>query len=221
MTNNIKIAIIDYNMCNIFSVKHACIKAGMEPVITSNPDEIITADGVILPGVGAFGDAMNNLKSLKLIDPLRYIFARDKPLMCICLGMQLLFSESEEFGINKGLDFIPGTVKIFPSSFNNNKLKIPFIGWNNIVMLKSNYCLDNIENNSYMYFVHSYYVTPSQNTFSLTSSSYDGFEYCSSITKGNIIGFQFHPEKSGDKGISIYNNWRLFLENRRMNHGNA
>ena len=145
MTNNTKIAIIDYNMCNIFSVKHACIKVGMEPVITSNPGEIINADGVILPGVGAFGDAMNNLRSLNLIDPLKYIFENDKPLMCICLGMQLLFSESEEFGINKGLDFIPGTVKKFPSSFNNNKLKIPFIGWNNIVMLKKNYCLEDIK----------------------------------------------------------------------------
>jgi glutamine amidotransferase len=216
MRNNIDIVIIDYQLGNLFSVKHACEAVNLNPIITSNKKDILNANILILPGVGAFGDAMKNLKRLDLIGPIKDKVKSGIPLFGICLGLQLLFEESEEHGINKGLGLISGTVRKFPSSFDNRKIKVPNTGWNTIFSNNNkdwdNTPLRTLEQNSYMYFVHSYYVQPVNANDILTLTNYEGLEYCSSIKKDNICAFQFHPEKSGKKCLEIYHNIKLELK---------
>lgn len=216
MKSNNEIVIIDYQLGNMFSVKHACVKVGLNPKITSNKKDILEANALILPGVGAFGDAMENLKRLDLIRPLIDKVKMGIPLFGICLGLQLLFEESEEHGINKGLGLIPGIVKKFSSSIENRKIKIPNTGWNTIYNKNTeewnNSPLNTLDQNSYMYFVHSYYAKPENTNYILTSTNYEGFEYCSSVKKDNICAFQFHPEKSGKNGLTIYNNIKIALQ---------
>jgi glutamine amidotransferase len=163
MTNNIKVAIIDYHMSNLYSVKNACDYIGVNAVITSDKEELLKADAVMLPGVGAFRDAITNLEELDLISPIKDFVSSGKPFMGICLGLQLLFSESEEFGQAKGLGFIPGEVKKFDYT---NGVKVPHVGWNSIYCPEGNKeawersPLKVVKENEYMYFVHSYYVEP-------------------------------------------------------------
>lgn len=210
MGNNNNIVVIDYKLGNLYSVKQACIKADLNPIITSDKQVLLNARNIILPGVGAFGDAMTNLKKLDLIGPLKDKVATGIPLFGICLGLQLLFEESEESGANKGLGLIKGTVKKFSKLFNNRKIKVPNIGWNTIynrnIQSWKYTPLDNLEQNSFMYFVHSYYVKPEYENDILTRTNYEGFEFCSSIKKDNICAFQFHPEKSAESGLKIYRN---------------
>lgn len=168
--------------------------------------------GAILPGVGAFGDAMHNLEKLDLIGPIKEFIASGKPLMGICLGMQLLFSESEEFGINQGLNVIPGKVMKFPAKNQEGEIvKIPQIGWNQIYEPTAekwkNTPLQAIKNNEFMYFVHSYYAKPDRDESILSLTNYKGLEYCSSILHENVFATQFHPEKSAKEGMKIYSNW--------------
>lgn len=207
--NKKKIAIIDYDAGNLYSVQHACNFVGLDAEITSNPNKILEADGVILPGVGAFGAAMENLKKLKLIEPIKEYISSEKPFMGICLGMQLLFSESEEFGSHKGLNVIEGKVLRFPEKTKEGELiRVPQIGWNAIYPLDKRKWgksyLNNIKPREYMYFVHSYYCKPKNKENILSLTNYEGFEYCSSVLKDNIFASQFHPEKSGKEGIKIY-----------------
>jgi len=216
MKNNNDIVIIDYQLGNLFSVKHACVKVGLNPIITSDKKDILKASILILPGVGAFGDAMENLKRLDLVSPLKDKVKMGIPLFGICLGLQLLFEESEEHGTNKGLGLIPGTVKKIPFSIENRKIKVPNTGWNTIynknVSEWNNSPLNSLDQNSYMYFVHSYYAKPANANDILTLTNYDGLEYCSSIKKDNICAFQFHPEKSGKNGLEIYNNIKIAFQ---------
>ena len=209
------VAIIDFMLGNLFSVKNACEFVGLNPTITSDKDEILNSDAAILPGVGAFGDAMNNLNQLDLIPTIKQFVATGKPFMGICLGFQLLFSESEEFGSFSGLDIIEGKVKKF-HNINDDGVKIPVpqIGWNHIH--RSKYFDDNkwdksplynIPDKEFMYFVHSYYVIPKDKNIILTTTNYEGLEYCSSVFIDNIFACQFHPEKSAKAGIQIYKNW--------------
>lgn len=201
-----KVAIIDFKLGNIFSVVQACQEIGLDVNVTSDYKKIMASDGVILPGVGAFGDAMSNLSKQDLIEPIRDFVSTGKPFMGVCLGLQLLFSESQEFGSHKGLDLIEGTVV----KFNKDNMKVPQIGWNQIYNSKRGWeetPLENISNNEFMYFVHSYYVKPNKEENILTKTNYSGLEYCSSIQKDNIFATQFHPEKSGEKGLQIYRNW--------------
>ena len=211
-----KIAIIDYNMGNLFSVQHACEHVGLDPIITQKPDEIIECSAAILPGVGAFAEAMNNINRLGLSSCIKDFIATQKPFMGICLGLQLLFTESEEFGNTKGLGIIDGQVLRFPNESKvNSIIRVPQIGWNKIYRkdridgLKkwNNSPLLGIENNQFMYFVHSFYVKPQDKNNELTLTNYEGIEYCSSILFKNIFACQFHPEKSAIKGIEIYKNW--------------
>jgi glutamine amidotransferase len=195
-------------MCNLFSVSHACSHAGIDAVVTRDPSEILRADGVILPGVGAFGDAMKNLSKLDLIPVIKDAIGSGKPFMGICLGLQLLFCESEEFGAFKGLGIISGTVKQFPKSFENRKIKVPQVGWNRIFKQKEEPVLKNVPDGSFMYFVHSYYVEPTDKSTVLTNTDYEGLRYCSGIQHDNIIAFQFHPEKSAATGLGIYQSWK-------------
>ncbi|MBU2494638.1 MAG: imidazole glycerol phosphate synthase subunit HisH [Bacteroidetes bacterium] len=210
MNNNV--AIIDYHMGNLFSVEQACRNVGLNPIITSKQTEIENSDAVILPGVGAFPEAMNNLNKLNLIETLKKILENEKPFMGICLGFQLLFSGSEEFGNTKGLNVFPGQVKKFPTvSSTKSKIKVPQIGWNQIHPYNSQKwkrsLLNGINNNEFMYFVHSYFVETEDDSITLTYTEYEGIKYCSSIEKDNVFASQFHPEKSAYEGIKIYNNF--------------
>jgi imidazole glycerol-phosphate synthase subunit HisH len=207
-----KIAIIDYQLGNLFSVQQACLHLGHEAFITSNPHDIVNADYAILPGVGAFADAMSNMQRLDIINPIKDYIASGKPFMGICLGLQLLLTESEEFGSTKGLNLIEGVVKKFsPVDTEGDVLKVPQIAWNQIYPSKSNLWddspLSTCGEGDYMYFVHSFYAAPVSETVVLSTTNYGGFNYCSSVIKDNIFACQFHPEKSGQYGVEIYKNW--------------
>lgn len=214
MYSNKKVAIIDYGMGNLFSVKQACEHAGLNAAISSEFSEILDADAVILSGVGAFGVAMHNLEKLELINPIKNFINSGKPFMGICLGMQLLMSVSEEFGYHKGLNVIKGSVVRFSDTKESNRIKVPQVGWNQIVrpgFIKEeiwNFApLRDINNGEVMYFVHSYYVVPEDPKLALSFTKYGDIEYCSSILYKNIFACQFHPEKSGREGLKIYKNW--------------
>lgn len=209
-----KIVIVDYNLGNLFSVKHACDYFGASTIITSDKKEILGADGIILPGVGAFGEAMDNLDKMDLIIPLKEFIQSKKPFLGVCLGMQLLFNESEEFGNHQGLGIIDGVIRKFPASTEKmNSLKIPQIAWNQIFQTENGQSKWEISplrdqmDGEYMYFVHSFYALPEDKEDILSLTNYEDFEYCSSIMKDNVYATQFHPEKSGKMGIQIYKNW--------------
>ena len=206
-----KVAIIDYQLGNMFSVKQACEFLGYEASITSSSKELEQADYAILPGVGAFGDAMKNMERLDLVEPIRDFIAAGKPFMGVCLGLQLLFTESEEFGSYKGLNVVDGMVKKFPpQATDGQQLKVPQIEWNQIYESKNGWKkspLQQCTNGDYMYFVHSYYVEPADEKLVLSETVYGGLRYCSSIIKDNIFACQFHPEKSGQHGVDIYKTW--------------
>lgn len=206
------VVIIDYQLGNLFSVKQACDTVGINARISSEREDILKADALILPGVGAFIEAMNNLKKLGLDTAIKDKVNNGTPLFGICLGQQLLFTESEEFGAGNGLDLIPGIIKRFPEKLEDRKIKVPHIAWNTIYKSNQDWdksALSALENNDFMYFIHSFYVKPSDESCILTYTNYDGIEFCSSIIKNNIFATQFHPEKSASKGISIYKNWAL------------
>lgn len=205
-----KVVIIDYNLGNLFSVKQACDTIGINAKISSDKSDIDQADALILPGVGAFIEAMQNLDKLGLTEAIKDNVRAGKPIFGVCLGLQLLFTRSEEFGSGEGLDLIKGVIKKFPATYDDKKVKVPQIAWNRITSHKQNWehtPLCDIAENEFMYFVHSYYVEPSADTCVLTNTNYEGIEYCSGILSDNIFATQFHPEKSAQKGISIYKNW--------------
>jgi glutamine amidotransferase len=207
-------------MGNMFSVKRVCENVGMHVSITNKADAILKADALVLPGVGSFGVAMNNLRKLDLISPIFDFIATGKPFIGICLGMQLLMTESSEFGTHKGLNVISGSVARFPSQdWYGIKYKVPQVGWNRISKpLFSNLPdpwkktpLHNIKDGEHMYFVHSYFVKPESKDSILTLTTYS-IPYASSIVKENVWGFQFHPEKSGNYGIKLFENLKNLLE---------
>ena len=212
MSQNKKVTIIDYQLGNLFSVKQACDTIGMTATISSDSKDIEEADAIILPGVGAFIEAMNNLDKLDLVNPIKDYVGAGKPIFGICLGLQLLFSESEEFGSGKGLDIIPGFIRKFPAMEKQRKIKVPQIAWNQVYGDKkslANSPLKDLREREFMYFIHSYYVEPSSESCVLTKTNYEGIEYCSAILVNNIFATQFHPEKSSEKGLSIYKNWAM------------
>lgn len=207
-----KVIIIDYQLGNLFSVKQACDTVGMDAKLSSSKEDVLNADALVLPGVGAFIEAMNNLESLDLIEAIKIKVSLGTPIFGICLGLQLLFSKSEEFGSGSGLDLIPGIIKKFPDHIKDRKIKVPHITWNQVYKLNNSLqetALKELKDFEFMYFIHSYYVKPDSDSCILTNTNYDGIEFCSSVIKDNIFATQFHPEKSADKGISIYKNWAL------------
>lgn len=214
MTQIKKIAVVDYGMGNIFSVKHACEFLGAEVYLTSSQTDLLAADGVILPGVGSFGDAMRALNQLDLVSVLRDIAAMGKPLMGICLGVQLLMTESFEFGRHPGLKIIEGEVVRFENENKKKLLKVPHIGWNQIYAPKGRSWtktpLECLNDGDFVYFVHSFYARPRNSNVILSMSEYGGIPFCSSIQSGNVFGCQFHPEKSGPAGLKIL---KAFLNN--------
>jgi glutamine amidotransferase len=214
------VAIIDYHLGNLFSVKHACEQVGMHAEITNNNDTILSSDIVIVPGVGAFEDAMNSLHALKLVDVIKRVAVSGKPLIGICLGMQLLMSESFEFGHHEGLDLINGSVVPFenPGEQYGRSLKVPQVCWNqiypsNITGGKKNWeqtYLRGVNKGEFMYFVHSYYVKPKDPEAVLSTTRYGEIEFCSCFRQKNIFATQFHPERSGSQGLQIYKNIDIF-----------
>jgi len=209
MASNKKTVIVDYGMGNMFSVLRACASAGLDAVLTSDRKELESADAVILPGVGAFGPAMENLNKLDLAAPLKDFCASGKPFLGVCLGFQLLMTESEEFGTNRGLDIIKGTVRKFPVP-NSEGAKVPQIGWNAIKKVGSwdGTALEGLADGEYMYFVHSFYVAPEKPETTCSLTSYAGVDYASSVSSGNVFACQFHPEKSAWNGLKIYKNFK-------------
>ena len=222
----IQAAIVDHGLGNLFSVKQACEHVGMSAVITTSYKDLFSADVVILPGVGAYGDAMSALKRLDLITPLQEIGSSEKWLFGICLGLQLLMTESYEFGTHKGLDIIEGSVVPLENLAETNtvdgsprKLKVPQVGWNQIWRPKDSRPINDSESNSwlntplkglpdgeYMYFVHSYYVKPTQDELIKSTTRYGQIEFCSSLQYNTTFACQFHPERSGVHGLKIYEN---------------
>ncbi|MDP1725458.1 MAG: imidazole glycerol phosphate synthase subunit HisH [Bacteroidota bacterium] len=214
-----KVVIVDYGLGNIFSINQACKHVGLDSTITSDPKHILNADALILPGVGAFGDAMNSLRENNLIEPILDFVKTGKPFLGICLGMQLLFTESEEFGEHKGLNLVPGKIVRFPEFNSNSKVvRVPQIQWNQIYkndpLVWNSSPLIDIEEGTYMHFVHSYYAIPQSNDNILSYSEYEGVRYASAVAKDNIVGVQFHPEKSADQGLKIYRNWSNYIKNK-------
>ncbi len=202
---SLKIAIIDYEMGNLKSI-YKCLKhIGVEATITDDKKFILNSDGIILPGVGAFGDAMAHLKKKGLIDVIRDAVRDKKPLFGICLGLQLLYTKSYEIGEHQGLNLIPGEVIMFDISKVD---KVPQIGWNSVKFLdESHFLVQGIPNNSYFYFVHSFYGVPENKKYGLGITNYGKIEYYSMVAKDNIIATQFHPEKSSKYGIKMYQNF--------------
>ena len=202
------IAIIDYGMGNLRSVQKGFERMGHEAVVTRDPKTILDASKVVLPGVGAFPDCMRNLEQFGLIDTVHKSIRAGKPFLGICLGLQLLFTESEEFGISKGLDIIKGRVIRFKGpAFDTlrsalDTLKVPHMGWNSLSFKRRPPALKEAPENSYVYFVHSFHVVPEDRSVIATTTPY-GIEFVSSIWKDNIFAVQFHPEKSQALGLSI------------------
>ena len=203
-----KVSIIDYGLGNLFSVKQACETVGLKALITSSPKDVLNSDMVILPGVGAYSIAMNNLEKAQLIPALKEFVATGKPFVGICLGMQLMLTESVEFGQHKGLNLIPGKTRKFESkSIDDEYFAVPQIQWNELKMqnnINKNHFFNFLNNGDYMYFVHSYFCVPEDKSTIIMTTSYAGEEYPSIIQYNNCIGIQFHPEKSGLNGIKIY-----------------
>ncbi len=201
------IVIIDYGMGNLHSVSKALENAGAKVKISSKPSDILKAEKLVLPGVGAFKEAMGELKKRNLITPIiKYITEIKRPFLGLCLGLQLLFEKSEEGGRIKGLGILKGKVKRFSFPLSK-KLKIPHMGWNQI-RIKNKNCpiLKGIPDKTYMYFVHSYYVEPGDKTIIATLTNY-GINFTSSICQDNIYAWQGHPEKSQKMGIKILENF--------------
>ncbi len=194
------IAIIDYGMGNLRSVQKGFERVGREAVVTSDAKTILSAGKVVLPGVGAFPDCMRNLERNGLIDVVHQTIKSGKPFLGICLGLQLLFTESEEFGLSKGLDIIKGRVVRF--KIQDSTLKVPHMGWNSISIKRRAPALADVPDGSYVYFVHSFHVVPEDKKVIATTTDY-GMEFVSSIWKDNVFAVQFHPEKSQTLGLSI------------------
>lgn len=207
---NKKVVIVDYQLGNLFSVQQACRHCGTDALVSSDNKLISSADAIILPGVGAFPQAMQNIQKLELFDTLIEFAKSGRPLMGICLGLQLLFSTSDEFGITGGLNIIEGTVKKLSSTNTQDKIKVPHISWNKVRQSANNWestPLSGLADGVYQYFVHSFYVEPINSDLILSTTDYQGLTYCSSIMKDNIFACQFHPEKSGKNGLKVYSNW--------------
>lgn len=202
------IAIIDYGMGNLRSVQKGFEKIGAAAVVTSKPADLLTADRVVLPGVGAFRDCIHNLQQGGFVEPILQVIQQGKPFLGICLGLQLLFTESEEFGLHQGLGVIPGRVIRFPEGMNeaSEKLPVPHMGWNQITLQGDTPLFHGIADGSNVYFVHSYYVMPDDPAVVAATCRY-GITFCAAIRKDNIMAVQFHPEKSQAIGLQMLKNF--------------
>ena len=209
------VAIVDHSLGNLFSVRLACHHVGLTAEVTADPGAIADARSLVIPGVGAFRDAMQTLRERRLIEPIMAFADGGRPLLGVCLGFQLLMSRSEEFGSHQGLGLIPGLVVRFPSGEGpgGKAIRVPQVGWNKVHVSSgdaetgwSGTLLNGIRDGEYMYFVHSYYVRTEDESDALASTHYGGIRYCSAAGRSNVLGVQFHPERSGEVGLTVYRN---------------
>ncbi len=210
---DVVVAIIDYGMGNLYSVQQACAAVGLPSIITDWPGDVVQADAVILPGVGAMRDAMATLDRSGMAEVLIQHAALAKPFFGVCLGMQLLMTDGVEFGRHKGLGVVDGSVVgLAVSSADGYKLKIPHVGWNTIDCFPNSTDmaplagtpLEGMRNGQCMYFVHSYHVAPTDASVWVATTRYGDLEFCSALRQGSVFGCQFHPERSGPHGIQVY-----------------
>jgi imidazole glycerol-phosphate synthase subunit HisH len=218
------VAIVDYGLGNLHNVQRACQAVGLAAKITSSPEEVRWAPAAILPGVGAFGDAIAALRSSGVAEALHELVEAGKPLFGICLGFQLLMSESFEFGHHRGLNFIPGSVVRFHNAGDaGRRWKVPHVGWNQVWKTNpdgstgsgSKTLLGAVADGEYMYFVHSFVVAPSEASAIASTTYYGDVEFCSSAGHGNVFGCQYHPERSGVEGLKLYARFAHSVHNYR------
>ena len=195
------IAIVDYGVGNLFSLKSSLASLGLESMVTGDAEELKAADRIILPGVGAFGDAMKKLEDTGLV-PVILAEAERKPLMGICLGMQLLFEESCEYGLHKGLGLIPGQVRALKDDLSDKTMKVPHMGWNSLEIRRDDPIFRYFEDGEYVYYVHSFYAAGCEES-TLAVSGYGNLAVTGLVRRGNVWGCQFHPEKSGEAGLRL------------------
>jgi len=195
------IIIVDYGMGNLRSVQKGFERVGSKAIVSRDVKDINSAEKLVLPGVGAFPECMKNLAKFGLVDPILGFLKSGRPFLGICLGLQLLFEESEEFGLNEGLKIIPGKVKAFS---RNMGLKIPHMGWNQVIFKKEVPIFNGIDDGSFFYFVHSYYAPIVPATLGTTEY---GVQFTSAVRQKNFYGVQFHPEKSGKAGLNVLKNF--------------
>ena len=209
------IAIVDYGVGNLYSLIGAFKFLGAEPIVTEDAKTLQEADGIVIPGVGSFEAGMRGLQLRDLVGTVKEIAKSNKPMLGICLGAQLMLSKGHEFGIFEGLDIIKGRVVHFPALADNEK--VPQVGWNTIFPEEHDSWKDNIldsySQKSQVYFVHSYVLEPKSKENVLAFSTYGGHTFCSAIKKGNIYGFQFHPEKSGAVGLKLIESFINLVKN--------
>ena len=198
-------AIIDYRMGNLGSVLNAFAKVGAKAAIEGDPEKVKSYERILLPGVGAFPDAMEHLESSGMKEAILEFARSGKALMGTCLGMQLLFDESEEFGNTPGLGLIPGRVVRFDEKSFDHSLKVPHMGWNELFVKRETPLTEGLPEEFYLYFVHSYHVVTEESY--VLGKTYYGYEFVSAVCAGNIYGFQPHPEKSHDNGLKIIENF--------------
>ena len=196
-----KVTIIDYGLSNLLSVQHAFAHFGAETLVTGKAEDVLAADALVLPGVGAFKDGMAGLEKLGLIEPIRQKAAAGTPLLGICLGMQLLFEKSYEYGEHEGLSFVKGEVCPLEPDLADKSLKVPQIGWNALHIIKDDPLFKYIREGEYVYYVHSYYgKNCTESTLAVSDYS---IPVTGAVRAGRVYGTQFHPEKSGDTGLRI------------------
>jgi len=211
------VLVVDYGMGNLKSVQRGLEKVGANVVVSSHAEEIANADRLLLPGVGAFKDGMSELSKQGVVDAIRVFVDTGKPLLGICLGMQMFLDSSQEHGEYEGLGLIEGGVKAIPQFENEQlQLKIPHIGWTSLITHEgyaswASTCLSQVKSDDFFYFVHSYMAKPSNREHYLAVSHYEGLEITAAINKDNVTGLQFHPEKSGEAGLRVL---KSFIENK-------
>jgi len=210
------IAIVDYGLGNLKSVKSACDRLGVEAAVTADPAAILGADGVIFPGVGAFSRAVGNLRQLGILNAVADAARAGKPFLGICLGLQLLFTESSEHGRHEGLDIVPGRVV----RFDTPGLKVPHMGWNQVRQERPSALFEGVPDESFFYFAHSYYAVPDDADVVVGSADY-GVRFAAAVQKDNVFATQFHPEKSGPLGLGLLENFCRLCSNDSTNgsHG--
>lgn len=203
------IVIIDYGMGNLRSAQKGFENVGFPAKVSSDPDDILKADKLVLPGVGAFRDCIGNLRDGGFVEPITEYVKSGKPMLGICVGLQLLFSESEEFGRHQGLDIVSGKVDRFPAGMreNNEELKVPHMGWNSLSIKKNEPLFKGTAPGSHVYFVHSYYACPEDPAVVAAEATYGDVTFCAALQKDNVMATQFHPEKSQAIGLNIIKNF--------------
>ena len=211
-STNPRIVVLNTRAANVHSVEKALRKVGADPVVTSDPAELASADAAVLPGVGASDAVMTALNTLGMTEPVKEFAASGKPLLCVCVGLQVLFESSEE-GELPGLGLVDGNVQLIPTGMIDElgaAIKVPHMGWNEVQFTGDDANLNpmfkDIPQGSHFYFVHSYRCVPDQKEEVAATSNY-GVEICAAVARGNVVGTQFHPEKSGDVGLKIYQNF--------------